>query len=107
MTTQNTPSWNPISALVHNCKNYTKFSGRASRAQFWWFYLAYIVLYAVTCGLGGLALLVPYIACGFRRIQDTGKPGWFFFIPIYNLILLLSPSAPANQYGEGPELPTA
>ena len=107
MTTQNTASWNPISALVYNCKNYTKFNGRASRAQYWWFYLAYIVLYAVTCGLGALALLVPMIACGFRRIQDTGKPGWFIFIPIYNLVLLLTPSAPANQYGEGPELPTA
>lgn len=107
MTTQNTPSWNPISALVHNCKNYTKFSGRASRAQYWWFMLAFMVLSVVTCYIAYFALLIPCIACGFRRMQDTGKPGWFIFIPIYSLILALTPSAPANQYGEGPELPTA
>lgn len=105
---QNTaPEWNIISSLTYNIKNYAKFGGRASRAQYWWFYLAYVLIYMITCGIGALALLVPMLAASFRRVQDAGKPGWFCIIPIYGLILCLMPSAPANQYGEGPELPPA
>ncbi len=107
MTTNAPAEWNIISSLVYNVKNYAKFGGRASRAQYWWFYLAYVLIYMITCGLGAIALLVPMIAASFRRVQDAGKPGWFCIIPIYGLILCLMPSTPANQYGEGPEVPPA
>jgi len=29
-----------------------------------------------------LALLIPGIAAGFRRLHDTGRPGWYIFIPV-------------------------
>lgn len=102
METQQTTQWDIIKSLTYNVKNYTKFQGRASRSEFWWFTLAYVIIGAITCNLGSIALLVPMLACGFRRMQDVGKPGWFYIIPIYNLILALSPSAPANEHGEGP-----
>ncbi len=103
----NTPEWNIISSLTYNFKNYVKFSGRASRAQYWWFYLASVIIGSITCGFGYWAVLVPMIAAGFRRVQDAGKPGWFCLIPIYGFILCLMPSVPANEYGEGPEVPPA
>lgn len=35
-----------------------------------------------------LALFVPMLAVGFRRLQDTGRPGWYFLIPsLYNLAM--------------------
>jgi uncharacterized membrane protein YhaH (DUF805 family) len=34
-----------------------------------------------------LAILIPSIAVGVRRMRDVGKSGWFLLIPIYNLIL--------------------
>lgn len=96
-----------MQSLKYNMKNYTKFDGRACRAEFWWFFLAYYILTFVTCGVAYVAFLIPLIACGFRRVHDAGKPGWFFLIPIYGLILTLTPSAPANEYGEGAASPEA
>jgi len=37
-------------------------------------------------------LLLPYITCAVRRVRDSGGKGWFILIPIYNLVLLLSPT---------------
>jgi uncharacterized membrane protein YhaH (DUF805 family) len=34
-----------------------------------------------------LAVLVPSIAAGVRRMHDVNKSGWYILIPIYNLIL--------------------
>jgi uncharacterized membrane protein YhaH (DUF805 family) len=65
---------------------YASFSGRASRPEFWWFYLfttlltwgatlvdtsdfVYIIL--------SFALLLPIVAAGARRLHDTGRSGWW------------------------------
>lgn len=29
-----------------------------------------------------LALFLPVLAVGFRRLQDTGRPGWYLLIPL-------------------------
>ena len=92
--------------------NYANFKGRATRQEYWMFILFNFiftivasVIDAVT-GLGfiyilyTLALFIPSIAAVIRRMHDVGKSGWFFLIPIYNLILLVSSSDPnTNQYG--------
>jgi len=73
------------------------FSGRASRAEFWWFTLAATVVYAgvtqlkwyvrpleLTWGVLMLilvAIAIPWVAAGFRRLHDTGLPGWLVLIP--------------------------
>jgi uncharacterized membrane protein YhaH (DUF805 family) len=50
--------------------------------------------------LGGnlvsLTTLIPTIAVAVRRMHDVGKSGWFILVPIYNLVLAVSPSKP-NQ----------
>lgn len=75
-------------------QKYATFSGRASRSEFWWFVLAYVIgmlivsLVPILPILYVLALFVPMLAVGFRRLQDTGRPGWYFLIPsLYNLAM--------------------
>src|SRR4051812_43425059 len=70
---------------------YADFSGRARRSEYWWFvlasFLASIVASIIDVAIGSdvvgntgvvgtllfLALLVPSLAVGARRLHDTGK----------------------------------
>ena len=95
--------------------NYANFKGRASRQEYWMFVLFnFIFLIALSfievflfglyssilSNIYTLAILVPSIAVGVRRMHDTGKSGWFLLIPIYNLILAVtSGESGENQYG--------
>ena len=49
--------------------------------------------------LGGnvvsLVTFIPTLAAAVRRLHDVGKSGWFILVPIYNLILLVTPSKPS------------
>jgi uncharacterized membrane protein YhaH (DUF805 family) len=71
-------------------EKYASFKGRASRPEYWWFILAYVIGAVVISLLGigllyilyVLAMIVPVTAAGFRRLQDTGRPGWYIFIPV-------------------------
>jgi uncharacterized membrane protein YhaH (DUF805 family) len=69
-------------------KNYFKFSGRATRAEYWWWLLftvlAGIVLNVVNTLTGTmgmlvflfeLATLVPSLALGSRRLHDINRTG--------------------------------
>lgn len=74
------------------------FSGRASRAEFWWFVLFCLLasLAIVSLAVIGLpsamielvfavfqiAILAPSLAVGFRRLQDTGRNGWFSLLAV-------------------------
>ena len=95
--------------------NYANFKGRASREEYWMFFLFnFIFLIALSfievflfglyssilSNIYYLAVLVPSIAVAVRRMHDTGKSGWFLLIPIYNLILAVtSGESGENQYG--------
>ena len=85
--------------------NYANFKGRARRKEYWYFYLACFMLYlggafidymigtdGIVAGLIALALLIPNIAVGVRRLHDVNKSGWWMliaFIPIIGGIMLL------------------
>ena len=109
-------------------KKYATFSGRARRKEYWMFVLfnaiAYIVLMVVdlaTIGSGvlplvyELAVLIPSLAVGVRRLHDTDRSGWWLLIaliPLVGAIILLvflaSDGKPeANQYGLNPKLAPA
>lgn len=84
-------------------EKYASFSGRASRSEYWWFVLAYVIGAVIVSFLGTavyiiyvLALIVPLAAAGYRRLQDTGRPGWYIFIPLaLGLIsVFLAPATP-------------
>ena len=108
-----------IQKAVRTClTKYAHFNGRAARPEFWWFILAQLlvgaILNMVSIPLGGLfslAMLVPSLAAGSRRLHDLGKTGWLqllVLIPILGWVVLIyweaQPGDPAsNLYGPPPE----
>ena len=79
---------------------YVTFSGRASRSEYWWFYLFTLLmqwgsLFADPSGqLGGLVAIVfllPNWAAAVRRLHDTGRCGWWLLtgLTIIGMIPLL------------------
>jgi uncharacterized membrane protein YhaH (DUF805 family) len=95
-----------IHSIGSSLKKYVDFQGRASRKEFWSFFAFFYAVSIIAGGLDGflgtnfignisvLAIFLPYLAVAVRRMNDVGKNGWFILIPIYNLILALSPSKP-------------
>ena len=80
---------------------YATFSGRASRSEYWWWYLFNVFgqnsIFTILCSL---ILLLPGISVGVRRCHDTNHSGWWLLCPIYNLVLMLLPSEDSsNEYG--------
>jgi uncharacterized membrane protein YhaH (DUF805 family) len=78
---------------------YAEFTGRASRAEFWWWFL-FIILAGIASGilseamsaLFSLGTLLPSLAVGARRLHDTNRSGWrllFWLIPVLGWILLI------------------
>ena len=77
-------------------RKYVKFSGRAPRAEYWWFILFTSILGAIcdaiNVTLGGLVSLIfllPTLAVGWRRMHDIGKSGLWNLLPILGAIFLL------------------
>jgi len=93
-----------ITATKDGFIRYADFSGVSSRSEYWYFILsttlAAIIAQIAFGNLGGnlvsLITLIPTIAVAVRRMHDVGKSGWFILIPIYNLVLAVSPSKPTN-----------
>lgn len=97
-------------------EHYADFKSRARRKEFWMFVLINWVISMVLAIIGGminftylgsiygLAVLVPSLSVGVRRMHDIGKSGWFILIPIYNLYLWCQDSqAEANEWGANPK----
>jgi uncharacterized membrane protein YhaH (DUF805 family) len=74
---------------LHCLKRYAHFSGRASRPEYWWFYLvifgvnlllSYVSKSAVV--VWGVATALPMLAAASRRLHDTNhSASWL--VPIY------------------------
>ena len=78
---------------------YATFDGRAAPSEFWWFFLFTLLVSAGTgivsemlSGLFSLAVLLPSLAVGARRLHDTDRSGWFlllWLIPVIGWIILI------------------
>lgn len=101
-------------------KNYTNFSGRARRSEYWYVVLANILISLVTIipyvgqvvgGLYAIAILVPTLALMVRRLHDLGKDWYYIFlllIPLVGQIIMLvwfctDSQVGANEFGENPK----
>lgn len=101
-------------------KKYAVFEGRAARTEYWMFVLFNLIVYIVLslvgrilglhgalAGLYSLAVLLPNIGVGIRRLHDTDHSGWWLliaFVPVVGWLVLLYfmvlDSTPGdNQYG--------
>ncbi len=80
-------------------KKYATFDGRATRSEYWWFFL-FTFLVSVALGIVSevlsvvftLGVLLPSLAVGARRLHDIDKSGWFllvWFIPIIGWIIMI------------------
>ena len=98
-------------------KKYAVFTGRARRQEYWFFYLfstlINIVLNMVegavggpgiAAGIYGLAVLIPTIAAGIRRMHDTDHSGWWILCPIVNLVFACTDGTSGdNRFGPDPK----
>ncbi|EBA08208.1 DUF805 domain-containing protein [Sagittula stellata] len=127
----------PFKAIGRFFTRALDFGGRATRAEFWWVQLAYVaqaaglvaviatdtvplaLLFDPATGAPGMvmqiyglvmtALLVPGLTLCMRRLHDTGRSGWWYFIlivpligPFWFIFLMLLPSDDMNRYGSNP-----
>ncbi len=105
-------------------KQYADFNGRARRQEYWMFVLFNIIFsiaatvldtilgtWGAIAGLYGLAIIIPGLAVGVRRLHDIGKSGWMLlvaFIPVIGAIWLIilfatEGTAGSNEYGVNPK----
>ena len=104
-------------------KKYAVFHGRARRAEYWMFVLFSIIASIILSIIGEiihttllgnlytLAVIIPSLAVGARRLHDIGKSGWWLLIgliPIIGWIILIMfavmDGQPGdNQYGSNPK----
>ncbi len=98
-------------ALKYGFANYFNFSGKTVRSTFWYWILATVIIsillqitdyFLVAPALGvptegvgasqplswlySLAIFIPSIAMGIRRLRDAGKPGWLILLSLIPLV---------------------
>jgi uncharacterized membrane protein YhaH (DUF805 family) len=110
-------------AIASGLSHYVAFSGRASRSEFWFWYLFVLVLSIVGGILDlmidmqvvgpiiALGLLLPGISMNIRRLHDIDRSGWWCLIAFTGIgvILLLvwacmKGTSGTNSYGSDPLL---
>ncbi|WP_028585133.1 DUF805 domain-containing protein [Desulfogranum mediterraneum] len=110
-------------------KKYAVFNGRARRKEYWMFFLCNVIIglilglvesfagiapeseQSILANLYMLAVLLPGLAVGVRRLHDRDRSGWWLLIalvPIIGAVVLLvfmvQDSQPGeNQYGPNPK----
>jgi DNA-binding CsgD family transcriptional regulator len=78
---------------------YAEFNGRATRPEFWWFAL-FVTLVAGALAYASealssiflIAVLLPLLAVGARRLRDAGMNVWWLLIglaPVGGLVILI------------------
>jgi len=115
-----------VPAIKSGFQNYVNFSGRSCRSAYWfWLLFTFIVSIvanildiALLSALGlpilgllwSLAIILPSIAVGVRRLHDLDKSGWWIligFIPIIGWIIFIiwactKGTDGANRFGPDP-----
>ncbi|HKM88768.1 MAG TPA: DUF805 domain-containing protein [Xanthobacteraceae bacterium] len=85
-------------AITSGFSNYVNFSDRAIRSEYWYWFL-FVVLCQIatmiidsvigvqlTTSILSLAVLLPGIAVGVRRLHDLDRTGWWLLLGLVPLI---------------------
>ena len=115
-------------AISQCFSNYSTFSGRATRAENWWWILFTVIgrlVFGIIDGLVGLpgvlwllfglGTLIPSLAVGVRRLHDINRTGWWLlliFVPVIGWIVLIvwaieRGDMGPNKYGPDPRQATS
>ena len=87
---------NFVEAVKSGFQNYVHFSGRASRSEYWYWWL-FCILLGIAVGLidavlfprsnahpittiGELIVLLPFLAVSIRRLRDLDRSGWWYLL---------------------------
>ncbi len=109
-------------ALESSLNQYAGFSGRASRSEYWWFFVFNLVVTVVVSVISAaisfpvlglvatVALILPGLAVAVRRLHDTSRSAWWLLvgvIPLIGAIILivffcLDGTPNENQFGPSP-----
>jgi uncharacterized membrane protein YhaH (DUF805 family) len=113
-------------AIAAGFRNYVNFGGRATRPEYWYFVLFIVIVSIIAIaidfavfgdqqmfliyGIFSLATFLPSLSVFIRRMHDTGRTGWWFFlnfIPLIGPILVIvwlcqRSEAGPNAYGPVP-----
>ena len=120
-------------AIVAGFSNYFKFSGRASRSEYWWFTL-FITFTGIAAALAddamtpghsypddvgfieliwNLIIIIPSTSLSVRRLHDVNRSGWWLLLVLTGvgaLVILYwaikEGNTDANEYGINPVDPT-
>jgi len=106
-------------------EKYNDFSGRSTRAEYWYFVLYNIIIALSIAFLGAIIgdeqgilyvlylfiVFIPQLAVSVRRLHDIGKSGWIFLVSLipligflWMLILFTTDSdSGTNKYGPNPK----
>jgi uncharacterized membrane protein YhaH (DUF805 family) len=111
-------------------RQYVDFTGRARRTEYWMFVLfsmSITIVLGVLDNLMGmafvpgsygplgliyiLAVLLPTVGVGVRRLHDTGRSGWWMLlgpIPLVSIVLIvflaIEGDRGPNAYGPDPKM---
>ena len=109
-----------VESVEHVLSNYFNAEGRASRSEYWWWYL-FTILASIAVSLLGVILdkftgieflstiltwglsiliLIPNICVQIRRYHDINRSGWWILCPIVNTVFLFfAGDEGENDYG--------
>jgi uncharacterized membrane protein YhaH (DUF805 family) len=105
-----------VQSLIAALQNYGNFSGRASRGNYWWYILGYVIVVVILAFVDGAVFgggqtmmdtsdgmnvsynagplaaiwiignIIPLIAAAVRRLHDTDRSGWFYLLMMIPLV---------------------
>ena len=95
----------PVEAFTTAWRKSFTYGGKATRAEYWWFYLIDLVIYFALLSvfsatvdtatvfvftpiviIYGIAQIFPSLSIVFRRLRDTGKEWTWIFINLIPII---------------------
>ena len=113
----NETNYNLFDWYIKAIKKYAVLTGRARRKEYWYFLLvSMIIIIALTIiesildkgeilsSIYNLAIFIPSLAVGIRRMHDTDRSGWWMLLPIVNIVFLAQEGQQVtNKYGLNPK----